>query len=198
VSTFAAVYTQLIRGLRVAFLIAAAVLAVVCLLDWLARTRRLSPFGPVARFMRRVVDPLLEPVERRVLRAGGVPGNVPWWGLAVVVVAGIVVLSLLEFLGGQIVALGFAAKAGPRGILVFALAASFGILQIAIMVRVLASWIPSLSPYSPWIRWAFVISEPVLRPLRQIIPPIGMIDISPLIAYFLVGLLGGWVVSAVR
>jgi YggT family protein len=198
VSTFASVFSRLIGGVRLVFLAAAVVLAVVCLLDWLVRTRRLSPFSGVSRFMRRTVDPLLAPVERRVLRAGGNPQHVPWWALAAVMVGGIVLLSLLEFVGGQVVALGYAVQSGPRGVLVFAVAAIFAVLQIAIMVRVLASWIPSLSPHSPWIRWAFVISEPVLAPLRRIIPPIGMVDISPLIAYFAVGLIGGWVVDAIR
>ena len=196
--TFASIFAQLIRGVRVVFLATAVVLAVVCLLDWLVRTRRLSPFNAVSRFMRRTIDPLLAPVERRVLRAGGNPQHTPWWALGVVLVGGIVLLSLLEFVAGQVLALGYAIQSGPRGVLVFAVAATFALLQIAIMVRVIASWIPSLSPYSPWVRWAFVISEPILRPLRQLIPPFGMIDLTPLIAYFAVGFVGGWVVGALR
>lgn len=190
--TFLAYYALLVRGLKLVFLAAAVVVGVVCLLDWLVRTRRISPFSAVARFMRRSVDPLFAPIERRVLRSGGMPGNVPWWVLAAVVVAGIVLLSLLQFIGGQVVALGRAADAGPRGLLIFGVSAAFGVLQLAIMIRVLASWIPGLSPYSPWVRWAFALSEPILAPLRRLIPPIGPgIDISPIVAYLLVG----WLVA---
>jgi uncharacterized protein YggT (Ycf19 family) len=39
------------------------------------------------------------------------------------------------------------------------------------------------------------VSEPVLRPLRQIIPAMGPIDITPIIAYFLIGFLQGAVVG---
>jgi YggT family protein len=39
------------------------------------------------------------------------------------------------------------------------------------------------------------VTEPILRPLRQVIPTLGMIDITPLIAYFLIGFLQGAVVS---
>ena len=46
------------------FEIAVVVLAVICLIDWLVRTRRINPFNPVARFFRSSVDPLLAPVER--------------------------------------------------------------------------------------------------------------------------------------
>src|SRR5579864_2513501 len=86
---------------RLALFGIAAVIAVLCAVDWMVRTRRLSPFGAVARFMRNSIDPLLKPVERRVARAGGLPSNAPWWALATVVLAGIVLLSLLEFLRSQ-------------------------------------------------------------------------------------------------
>jgi YggT family protein len=168
----------------------------VCLLDWLVRTRRISPFSGISRFMRRSVDPLFAPIERRVLSSGGTPGSVPLWALVAVVVAGIILLSLLQFVGAQVVALSVALDAGPREALAFAVAAAFAVLQLAIMVRVISSWIPALSPHSPWVRWAFVLSEPILAPLRRVIPPIGMIDISPIVAYFVVRLVGGWVVGA--
>ena len=196
-ATFLAAYGLAFVFLQRAFLVAAVVLALVCLLDWLARTRRISPFSAIARFMRRTVDPLFAPIERRVVRAGGVPGNVPWWALAAVVVLGIAVLSLLQFVGGELVAFAAATQQGPRGVLVFVVGAVFGILQLAIMVRVIASWIPSLSPYSPWVRWAFVLTEPILGPLRRVIPPLGMVDITPIAAYFLVRIVGGFVLGAI-
>lgn len=188
----------IVRACRVVFLGLAIVAAVVCLVDWLARTRRINPFGALARFARRTVDPLLAPIERRVVRAGGTPGAVPWWALAAVVIGGILVISLLQFVQGQLMALAAALASGPRGVLVFALGATFAFLQLAIMVRVFASWIPSLSPYSPWVRWAWAVSEPLLAPLRRVIPPIGgQLDLTPLIAYFLIGWLGGFVVAMV-
>lgn len=197
-ATFVSVFQLVILVVQRVFLAAAVVLGVVCLLDWLVRTRRISPFSAVARFMRRTVDPLLEPIERRVLRSGGTPGAVPLWGLVAVVVAGILLLSLLQFVGGQIIALGYAVRAGPRAVLVFLVAAAFAVLQLAIIVRVVASWIPSLSPWSPWVRWAFALSEPILAPLRRLIPPIGgSIDITPIAAYFLVRIVGGFVVRLV-
>jgi YggT family protein len=91
----------------VVFVIAAAAL-VIFTIDWLVRTRRLSPFGAVARFFRRVVDPLIVPIEHRVVRAGGLPSSAPWWALIAVVIGGLVVLALLEFIRGQ---LEFAASA---------------------------------------------------------------------------------------
>jgi YggT family protein len=197
-ATFLGLYALLVRGVQLVCVAAAVVMGIAAAVDWLVRTRRITPFSAVARFTRRTIDPLLAPVERRVLRSGGSPTNVPWWGLVAVVVGGIVLISLLQFIGGQMVALHYAARGGARGMLVFAVGAAFSIAQIAIMVRVIASWIPSLSPYSPWLRWAFVISEPILAPLRRIIPPLGMVDISPLVAYFGLGFLQGVVMNLLR
>lgn len=196
VSAILTFWALLIYAARVVFLGAAVVIAVVCLLDWLVRTRRLSPFGGIARFTRRAVDPLLAPVERSVLRAGGSPASVPWWGLVAVVVGGIIVISVLQFVYAQLVGLMAAAQGGPRGLLRFLLAATFAVLQIALLVRVFSSWFP-ISPYSRWIRWAYTLSEPILRPLRQFIPPFGPLDLTPLIAYFLIRIVGGFIVGAI-
>ena len=188
------VFALALLAVRWAFLVAAALLAVVSLVDWLARTRRINPFGRAARGTRSTVDPLLAPIERRVLRAGGNPQQTPWWTLVAVVLGGIIVISLLEFVGGQILALHAAASAGPRGILRFVVSALFAVMQVALLARVLSSWFP-ISPSSRWIRWSYVLTEPILRPLRQVVPALGPIDITPLIAYFLIRIVGGFVVG---
>jgi len=180
--------------LRTVFFALFVALSVVCLIDWLVRTRRINAFSPVARFFRQSVEPLMAPVEERIVRAGGVPTNAPWWALAAVVVIGIIVLSLFDFLRTQLAEFYFASQAGTRGVVRMLLSLAFGILRIAIIVRVVISWV-RISPYSRWVRWAFTISEPILRPLRQIVPTIGMIDITPIIAYLLLGLVEGFVVG---
>ena len=177
-----------------ALFIVAVVLAVVALVDWLVRTRRINPFNPVARFFRRVVDPLITPMERRVVRAGGMPHAAPWWMLVAVVVGGIIVLSLLRFLFAQVAGAYGTASLGPRGVAILLLHYTFALLKLAIIVRVIASWV-RISPYSRWVRWAFSLSEPILRPLRGMIPPLGMMDVSPIAAYFLLWLLETLVMS---
>lgn len=58
----------------------------------------------------------------------------------------------------------------------------FTIFIFAIVARALISWLP-LSPYHPVVRFLDQITEPVLAPLRQFIPPIGgAMDITPIIA----------------
>lgn len=174
----------LLGVLRVVIFVIAAVALVVFTVDWLVRTRRVSPFGAVARFFRRVIDPLIVPVERRVVRAGGLPASAPWWALVVIVLGGLVLLALLEFIRGQLAFAAAAGGVGARGVIAVIITWTFGILQLALVVRVISSWV-RISEYSRWIRWTIPLTEWLLRPLRRLIPPIGgMIDLSPLIAFF--------------
>jgi YggT family protein len=182
------VFDQIIRGVRFIVLATAVVFAVFCLIDWLVRTRRVNVFGALARFCRSKIDPVLEPIERKVVRAGGNPATAPLWALAAVVIGGILLISVLDFIRGEVVGLALAMRSGPGGIFRLLVAWTFSFVRIALLVRVISSWLP-ISPYSPWIRWSYVISEPILKPLRAVIPSIGPIDITPIIAYFLIGII---------
>ena len=181
---------------RVAFLASAVVAVAVCVTDWAVRTRRISPFSGVARFFRGSIDPLLAPVERRIVRGGGLPSNAPWWALAGVVITGIVVIWLLGFIREVVISAALAGTAGPRGILRLVVGWGFGLLQLALFARVIASWI-RVSPSRVWVRWSYTLTEWILRPLRQLIPPVGgMIDVTPVVAYFGIWLLSGLVLGA--
>jgi YggT family protein len=187
----------LLSVLRVAVFVLGATALVVFTIDWLVRTRRLNPFGAVARFFRRVVDPLIVPVERRVVRAGGLPASAPWWALVVVVLGGLVLLALLEFIRGQLVFASAAGSVGARGVLGVLITWTFGILQLALIVRVVSSWV-RVSEYSRWVRWTIPLTEWLLRPLRNLIPPLGgAIDLSPLAAFLVLVLAKGVLLSII-
>jgi YggT family protein len=194
VATFGAVtgfiiaFDMVLGGLRLLLFTLACVLFVVFAVDWLVRTRRINPFGPVARFFRKAVDPLIMPVERRIVRAGGTPASAPWWTLVAVVVGGIVLILALQFLRDLLLSTIASASAGPRGLYVLLVSWTIGILQLALIVRIIASWI-RLNPYGRWIRWSYSLTEWLLRPLRSVIPPFGMIDVTPIVAYFILVLL---------
>jgi YggT family protein len=60
----------------------------------------------------------------------------------------------------------------------------FQALSFAIIARALLSWF-NLGPSHPLVRILYDITEPVLAPLRRVIPMIGMFDISPIVALIL-------------
>ncbi len=189
-----AVFDQVLGAVRFVVVIAAGVFVVFCIIDWLVRTRRVNMFGPLARFARSRIDPILEPIERKVVRAGGNPASAPLWALAAVVIGGILLISLLDFFRAEMIALTLVVQGGGGGVFKLLVAWTFGFLRIALLVRVVSSWLP-VSPYSPWIRWSYAVTDPILNPLRQVIPAMGPIDITPIIAYFLIGLIQGAVLG---
>jgi YggT family protein len=194
--TFLDAFDAALAMLRVGVFGVAAVLAVVCAVDWMVRTRKLSPFGAVSRFMRTSVDPLMRPIERRVARAGGLPSSAPWWALAAVALAGILLLSLLGFVRSQTAFLYASLTGGPAAMIRLFIVWVFTVVQIALIVRVLLSWI-ALRPGAWYWRWSYAITEPILRPLRRFIPTIGMMDVTPIVAWLLLGLLQGLVLKLV-
>lgn len=71
----------------------------------------------------------------------------------------------------------------------------FQILIFAIIGRALLSWF-NVGPDHPIGRILYQLTEPILGPMRRVIPMIGMIDISPIVAIFLLGFIQGQVVNA--
>jgi YggT family protein len=175
-------YATFVSATRVALFYLGALMAAICAVDWAVRTRRINPFNRVARFFRSSIDPLMLPVERAVVRAGGLPASAAWWSLVAFVVGGIILISLLDFVGNilfQIMAVSGRPADLPRLLASWA----FAILRLALLVRVVSSWLP-ISPYSKWVRWSFQLTEWMIAPLRRVIPLFGMIDITPLVAWF--------------
>ncbi len=180
-------YGAVVGVVRYVLFALALIAAVVALADWAVRTRKLNPFGPIGRFCRRFVDPLMAPVERRVVRAGGLPASAPWWTLVIVVVGGLLLVSLLNFLGRFFAQLSWGVSSPSRlGLLLLSWA--FALLRIALIVRVVSSWF-QISPYSRWIRWSYHLTEWMLAPLRRIVPTFGPVDITPIVAFLLLALL---------
>jgi YggT family protein len=182
-----ATYSYVIAVTRTVLLFAAFGVAGICAFDWAVRTRRINPFSRTARFFRGRIEPMMAPVERVVVRSGGVPSTAPWWALAAVVVGGILLVSLME-MGGAILEQALFGIQTPSRIPMILVSWAFSLLRLALLVRVLASWFP-ISPFSKWIRWSFVLTEWMIAPLRRIIPRLGMFDLTPLIAWFLLNLL---------
>jgi len=62
------------------------------------------------------------------------------------------------------------------------------VLAVIIFVRAILSWF-AISPYSPIVVFLDRITEPILAPLRRIIPRLGMVDITPMVAIIILFLI---------
>jgi YggT family protein len=71
------------------------------------------------------------------------------------------------------------------------------LLMLAIFVRVLLSWINQ--DYSnPLVRIVWDVTEPVLAPIRRVLPSVGMFDFSPIIAIILLYVLRTLIVNLIH
>ena len=188
--SLAIVYT-VIRGIVT---VALAYASVVALTHWAVRSRRINPFGVWPRFVRRISDPVLQPLERRVLSSGGNPQNTPLWLLAVVIAGGLVLLSLTGWLIDTLVRLSWLAQSGTRQWVQALVSAIFTILMAAILVRVIASWL-GIGPYRRWMRPVVVLTDWLIEPIRRILPPFGMLDFSPMVAWLVLYIVRDFVVG---
>ena len=71
----------------------------------------------------------------------------------------------------------------------------FYFYYLIIILRIFLSWIPSIDWYSQPMKFIRDITDPFLNIFRGIIPPIGMLDISPIVAIILLQILQGFVVG---
>lgn len=171
-------------GVRAAVAIAFLLSAVVALTHTLVRRGTLAPFGGWARLVRRAGDPLLRPIERRLARSGGNPQDAPLWLAGITLVLGLVLIWFTGWLFGQLYLITLAADGGPRLALQVAVHYLFSLLELAILIRVVISWL-AISPYARWLRPVHWLTDWLIEPIRRILPAFGPFDLSPLAAYLL-------------
>jgi YggT family protein len=176
------------------------VAGVVALTHWAVRTKRIGPFSGWSRTVRRIGDPVLRPLERRMLRAGASPDSASYWLFGLAILAALLLISAVRWIFGFVYGIAALSTAGPRAWLVAAVDSIFWILMAALFVRVISGWL-GVSPYRPAMRPVYWLTEWLLRPIRRLLPRTGMIDLSPLVAYFALvalHLIAGILLSAAR
>ncbi len=76
------------------------------------------------------------------------------------------------------------------------IAAVVRVYTIVVVVRVVFSWLPAPHRENEFHRFVFAITEPVLRPVRRMLPAAGPLDFSPFVVILLLSvvhrLLAGW------
>ena len=158
-----------------------ALSALVAFGSWLVRTRRISPFTAFGRSLRAITDAVVRPVERRLVRMGGNPVNAGWWLVVIVAAVGVVFISVMGWAVDAFPAAASQVAGGPADTLRLIVEIAYKIVFYAILVRVVASWLGYFQ-YTKWLRPVYAITDWIILPLRRVIPPIGMIDLSPFAA----------------
>src|SRR2546421_4928564 len=158
--------------LRILVFAAFCLAALIAFAGWLVRSRRVSPFGGFGRTLRRVTDPVLRPVETRLVRLGGNPVHAGWWLVVLVAVAGVLLLSLIDWLVRTARWFYAAATGGPGALFAFLIGAAYNLLIIALVVRVVASWLGWVR-YSPLVPPPYALTHRLGGPVPPPLSPAG-------------------------
>ena len=122
------------------------------------------------------------------MRAGANPVDAPLWLIGAVAVAGLLALGLVRWVAGTGMLLHAMRGAGPGAWVMLVLNASISLLMMAILIRVIASWMGA-GRYNTLMRPVYLVTDWLVEPIAKRLPPMGRIDLSPLIAYVLLLLL---------
>jgi YggT family protein len=190
------VFFILYSAVRTLVIVALAYASIVALTHWAVRTRRINPFGRWPRLVRKLSDPVLLRLERRIIAAGGSPQNAPLWLVGLVIAAGLLLLSVTHWVIGIAAGLSVALKSGPGVWLRLLVSAIFTVLMAAILIRVVASWL-GIGPYRRWMRPIYGLTSWLIDPLRRILPPFGMFDFSPMVAWLVLYVVRGLVLGMI-
>ena len=66
---------------------------------------------------------------------------------------------------------------------------AIGVYKYILIGRILLTWLPSIDWYNQPFKFLRDVTDPVMAPFRRIIPPIGMLDISPILLFLLLDFL---------
>ena len=172
---------------RIVIVIIAATIILV-LLRLLANYTDLNPFTWSALTIRRLTDPLITPVRRALVGFGVDPKYAPLVTILIAILMGWFGLqlaaSLANTVAGVVLSLQELAIVAIIGYVLYGLLAVYTLL---IFIRIVFSW-AMLSYSNRVMRFLVNTTEPLLGPLRRIIPPLGMFDISPFVAFIILWL----------
>jgi YggT family protein len=185
------------QTVRIVALVAFGLAFLVLLTSWAVRRQLIGAFGWWPRFVRSWSDPVLRPVERRVHGAGGNPQDAPLWLLGITAVAALLLMAAVRWVFGTIGLLDSMRGADWRAWLELAIVAVSSVLSVAILVRIIGSWLGA-GRYRPWMRPVYLLTDWLIEPIRRILPTAGSFDFSPLVALLLLWLLRQLVFQVLR
>jgi len=171
--------------------IQAVIVAVIVLmiLRLIADAADLNPFGWISRTLRRLSDGFIIPVRGGLRGFGGMdPKFAPLVVILIVILLGYFVLQLVGTIGSTLAGVLDSVQSGAMiSVLGFILHGLLSIYILLIIMRIVFSW-GRVSYTNRIMRFLVDTTEPLLGPLRRIIPPLGWIDISPIVAFLILWL----------
>ena len=153
---------------------------IAVLLRFLFQLLRAHFHNPVAQFIVTLTNPVLRYFRKVIPGYGGID------------FASVVLMIVLQMIELLLVALVYGGTPKLPGLLVLSIGKlmqlTVYVFMVAIFVRIIISWVnPGL--YNAITSLLASLTDFMLQPARRLIPPIGMLDISPIAVFLLLGLI---------
>lgn len=146
------------------------------LIRFLLAWSRANFYNPLSQFLVKITNPVLAPLRRLIPAIGKLDTA------AIVLALGLMVIKVFLLLGLQ------GSGANPPVVLIYSvvelLKMVINIYIFALIIQAVLSWVGN-SYGNPMADILNSLTDPILRPIRNIVPTIGMIDLSPMVAILL-------------
>jgi YggT family protein len=154
---------------------------VAMLLRFLLQLVRADFYNPISQFLVKATNPLVLPVRKVIPGYAGLDLASLLLTLLLQLL-GIAVILLLNGIGlPSIVLLVIWSVLGVVGLLV-------NIYFFALLAMIILSWVAAGSNH-PAIYLLFQLTEPIMAPLRKVLPPMGGLDFSPILVFVLINVI---------
>ena len=164
------------------------VIVVLMVLRLIVDAADLNPFGWASRTLHRVTDSFVVPVRGAMRNVGIDPKFAP---LVVILVSILLGYFLVQIVGTIATTLDGVVSGLRTGAIIsvigFIISGLLSLYILCIFMRVIFSW-GMVSYRNRVMRFLIDVTEPMLGPLRRILPPLGRMDISPLVAILILWL----------
>lgn len=151
----------------------------------------ISPFLPLSQMIYQFTNPLVAPVQYYILRRSVTKGPYDWACFIVLVIVEWIKFTLYNALFfNHLLPMAYIGLS----VLVDLIVQPCNLLFYAIILRVIMSWLMPLGQ-NPAFYLLYAITEPLLRLIRRLLPPLMMLDFSPLVAMLLLKVLVMFVVT---
>lgn len=171
--------------------VAAGIIAVIGLMvvRMIVQAADPNPFNWISRTSRRLTDPFVIPVRGGMVGVGVDPKYAPLIVILITILLGWFLLQLCGEVAATLIGLITSIrKTNFVSALGYVLFGAVSIYSLLIFMRIVFSW-GRVSYSNRLMRFLVNTTEPLLGPLRRIIPPWGMMDISPIFAFILLWLI---------
>ena len=164
------------------WVLVALVIGMVALLLLRAVLLRINSFGWSAYYVRRVTEPLVWPIAQHM------PGNAAAAPL-ILVIATLIGAFFFKWLTNDVLRALIGMLHGISSgeilhVIGWLLYGAVAILLVLIIARIVFSWLPFVRE-GKFMWTLYSLTEPIMGPFRQIVPPLGMFDLSPILLILL-------------